>query len=111
MEIGEIMPILHEELIPGDSFNIGESVFARLAPLAVPTYGSFYFKTASMFVPYYQLKAMLKYRVDLWCKEFLKSESRIDFSRQPDAFLGVSDKPSPIADARGCDVLSVSLIP
>ncbi len=27
-----------------------------------------------------------------------------------DAFRGVSDKPSPIANARGCDVLSVSLI-
>lgn len=55
LEIGEILPILHEDLVPGDSFNIGESVFARLAPLSVPTYGSFYFKTASMFVPYYQL--------------------------------------------------------
>ena len=41
----------------------------------------------------------------------LKSESRIDFSPQPDAFLGVSDKPPPTAIARGCDGLSVSLIP
>ena len=51
--------------------------------------------------------------MDLGCieKKSLNQESRIDFSRQADAFRGVSDKPSPIAYARGCDVLSVSLIP
>lgn len=55
MEIGEIMPLMHEELIPGDTVNVSEGIFSRLAPLAVPTYGSFSFRTATMFVDYYQL--------------------------------------------------------
>ena len=56
MDFGQIVPIfVQHEIVPGDSFNIKNNVFARLAPLAVPTYGNCYFKTASFFVPYHQV--------------------------------------------------------
>ena len=40
----------------------------------------------------------------------INQKARIDFSHQPEAFLGASDKPSPIVYVRGCAVLSVSLL-
>ena len=37
-KIGQIIPIYHEALIPGDKVNVNTSVFSRFAPLAVPSY-------------------------------------------------------------------------
>lgn len=55
LEIGQIIPIMHEDCRMGDVLNVHEGIFSRLAPLAVPTYGQFYVKTATMFVDYYQV--------------------------------------------------------
>lgn len=55
MDFGQIVPMFVEETVPGDKFNIGAEYFSRLAPLAVPTYGKFQFKTVAAFVPYHQI--------------------------------------------------------
>ncbi|QCS36041.1 major capsid protein [Capybara microvirus Cap1_SP_104] len=55
MEIGQILPIHSLECVPSDSVNLKGSAFARMAPLVVPTYGSFFLKTASFFVPLHQV--------------------------------------------------------
>lgn len=55
MDFGQIVPLLAEETIPGDKFNIGAEYFSRMAPLVKPTYGQFSFKTVAAFVPYYMI--------------------------------------------------------
>lgn len=55
MNFGEIVPLLVEETVPGDKFNINANYFSRMAPLAKPTYGKFQFKTVAGFVPYHQI--------------------------------------------------------
>ena len=55
MDFGQIVPLLCEETVPGDQFNIGAEYFSRMAPLVRPTYGKFSFKTVSAFVPYHQI--------------------------------------------------------
>lgn len=55
MDLGQIVPLFSEELIPGDKFNVKADFFSRLAPLVKPTYGKFAFKTVSAFVPYFQV--------------------------------------------------------
>lgn len=55
LDISQISVLMHEDLVPGDQYTVNTNIFARLAPLAVPTYGSFFFKTATMFIPYYQV--------------------------------------------------------
>lgn len=55
MDFGQIVPLLAEETIPGDKFNIDANYFSRMAPLVKPTYGKFSFKTVAGFVPYHQL--------------------------------------------------------
>ena len=55
MDFGQIIPLFNEETVPGDKFKIGADFFSRLAPLALPTYGKFSFKTVSAFVPYYMV--------------------------------------------------------
>lgn len=54
-KIGQILPIFHREVIPGDSFNVNTSVFARFAPLSVPAYVDLKLRTMTVFVPYHQL--------------------------------------------------------
>lgn len=54
-EFGQIIPLFVEETVPGDKFTINGHYFSRMAPLAVPTYGKFSFKTVSAFVPYHQI--------------------------------------------------------
>lgn len=54
-QFGQILPLFYEETVPGDKFTIEANFFSRLAPLAKPTYGKFSFKTASFFVPYFQV--------------------------------------------------------
>ena len=55
MNFGEIVPLLAEETVPGDKFNISGNYFSRMAPLVKPTYGKFSFKTVAGFVPYHQI--------------------------------------------------------
>ena len=55
LNFGEIMPLMVEETVPGDKLSVNADYFSRLAPLAVPTYGKFQFKTVSAFVPYHQI--------------------------------------------------------
>lgn len=62
MNFGEIVPLLAEETVPGDKFNISGNYFSRMAPLAKPTYGKFQFKTVAGFVPYHQVA----YDADAW---------------------------------------------
>lgn len=55
MDFGQPMPLYIKAMVPGDMFNINAQYFARLAPLVKPTYGRFSFRTATYFVPLYQL--------------------------------------------------------
>lgn len=55
MDFGQIVPLAAIETVPSDKFNIQASYFSRTAPLVKPTYGKFSFRTASIFVPYYQI--------------------------------------------------------
>lgn len=57
MNFGQCVPIYCEELVPGDKFNVKQNVFARLAPLVVPTYSNnnLRFNTFATFVPYHQV--------------------------------------------------------
>lgn len=55
LNIGQIIPIFNEEVVPGDVINVKSSYFARLQPLNKPTYGKMDFKTATMYVPYHQV--------------------------------------------------------
>lgn len=55
MDFGEIVPLLAEEVVPGDKFSVKGSYFSRMAPLVKPTYGKFSFRTMSSFVPYFQV--------------------------------------------------------
>ena len=62
MDFGEIVPMFVEETVPGDKFNISAEYFSRMAPLVVPTYGKFSYKTVAAFVPYHQIA----YDSDAW---------------------------------------------
>lgn len=55
MNFGEIVPLMVEETVPGDKFNVGAEYFSRMAPMVVPTYGKFDFRTVAAFVPYHQV--------------------------------------------------------
>lgn len=55
MDIGQIGVLFNEELIPSDEFPVKGHFFARVSPLAKPTFGRILFKTVSMFVPYHQV--------------------------------------------------------
>lgn len=54
-EIGQILPLWPCETIIGGEYPVKATHFARLAPLVKPTYGKMYFKTVTMFIPYYQI--------------------------------------------------------
>lgn len=55
LNFGQIVPLLAEETIAGDKFNVNGKYFSRMAPLAKPTYGQFSFHTVASFVPYHQI--------------------------------------------------------
>lgn len=55
MDFGQIVPLMVEETVPGDQFNVKGNYFSRMAPLVKPTYGKFSFKTVAGFVPYHQI--------------------------------------------------------
>lgn len=54
-KIGQILPIFHQECVPGDKFNVHIGSFARFLPLAVPSYVNLTYRTLSVFVPYHQV--------------------------------------------------------
>lgn len=54
-KIGQIIPIFHQECVPGDKFRLNSHMFARFAPLAVPSYINLKYRTLSCFVPYHQV--------------------------------------------------------
>ncbi|QCS36491.1 major capsid protein [Capybara microvirus Cap3_SP_431] len=49
------------DIIPRDHFRVSTNTTIRTAPLAVPTYGSLYYKNASFFVPRNQLDEAFNY--------------------------------------------------
>lgn len=55
MNFGEIVPLCVEEVVPGDKISVDAEYFSRLAPLVMPTYGKFSFKTVAGYVPYHQI--------------------------------------------------------
>lgn len=54
-KIGQILPIFHQECVPGDNFRVHIGSFARFLPLAVPSYVNLTYRTLSVFVPYHQV--------------------------------------------------------
>lgn len=54
-KIGQILPIFHEEVVPGDKLNLRSRMFARFEKLAVPSYVRLNYRTMSVFVPYHQI--------------------------------------------------------
>lgn len=54
-KIGQILPILHQECVPGDHFRVSSHAFFRFLPLAVPSYVKLMYRTMSVFVPYHQV--------------------------------------------------------
>lgn len=54
-DFGQILPLYHRSLLPGDEFNVPARYFCRMSPLVKPCYGRVSFKTASFFVPYHQV--------------------------------------------------------
>lgn len=54
-KIGQILPIYHQEMIPGDSVDVHSTMFCRTLPLAVPSYVTLKYRTMSVFVPYHQV--------------------------------------------------------
>lgn len=67
-KIGQIFPIYHEALIPGDHVKVNTSVFSRFAPLAVPSYVRLNLRTMTLFVPYHQLAD--------GCESFFSNQSK-----------------------------------
>lgn len=54
-KIGQILPIMHQECVPGDKFRFNIHNFSRFMPLAVPAYVDLTYRTMSVFVPYHQV--------------------------------------------------------
>lgn len=54
-KIGQILPIFHEYLVPGDKFEVRSKMFSRFLPLAVPSYVKLNYRTLTVFVPYHQV--------------------------------------------------------
>ena len=54
-KIGQILPVYHQECIPGDNITLDHSMFCRFQPLAVPAYVTLKYRTMSVFVPYHQV--------------------------------------------------------
>lgn len=54
-KIGQILPIFHQECVPGDRFRVSSHAFFRFLPLAVPSYVKLMYRTMSVFVPYHQV--------------------------------------------------------
>lgn len=51
MDFGTIQPTYFAEVVPNDNFHVSMSSFARLAPLAVPTFGRLECISRAFFVP------------------------------------------------------------
>ena len=48
---GYLIPVYCEEVLPGDSFNVKATMFARLATPIVPLLDNLYLESFSFFVP------------------------------------------------------------
>lgn len=55
MQFGQIVPLYEQAVLPGDHFKVDVNIFSRCAPLVVPLYGDAQVRSASFFVPYYQI--------------------------------------------------------
>lgn len=55
-KIGQILPIFHQECIPGDHFVVDMHSFSRFQPMSVPSFINLKLRTITLFVPYHQLK-------------------------------------------------------
>lgn len=51
MNSGKLVPIMVDEILPGQTVNLRPFIFARLATLAVPVMDNCYFDTFAFFVP------------------------------------------------------------
>lgn len=51
-DFGYLIPICYRDMVPNDDFVVTPSLFTRLAPLAVPTYGNIKCRVHHFFVPY-----------------------------------------------------------
>jgi len=51
MDAGYLVPIYHQEVLPGDSFNMSGTIFARLATPIYPVMDNLYVTTSFFFVP------------------------------------------------------------
>jgi len=54
-KIGQLLPIFHQETVPGDTVKLHSSMFCRTLPLSVPSYVNLVYRTMSVFVPYHQV--------------------------------------------------------
>lgn len=54
-KIGQLLPIFHQECVPGDTVTLHSSMFCRTLPLSVPSYVNLVYRTMSVFVPYHQV--------------------------------------------------------
>lgn len=54
-KIGQILPIVALDCVPGDHIPLHVSQFARFQPLNVPAYVKLDFRTMAVFVPYHQV--------------------------------------------------------
>ena len=52
MKMGEIVPILTQEVIPGDKFRVNTQSLIKFAPLLSPTFNAIDLKIDFFFVPY-----------------------------------------------------------
>lgn len=50
-DFGDFVPIVCQEMVPTDKFEVNAQVFCRMAPLAVPTYGKIHGYVNSFYVP------------------------------------------------------------
>lgn len=51
-DFGYLVPICVRDMVPNDDYVVNPSLFCRLAPLALPTYGRITCRVHSFFVPY-----------------------------------------------------------
>lgn len=55
MDFGKLSILYHKSCIPRDKISYSQNIFSRVAPMNFPTYGNMEVRTATGFVPYYQV--------------------------------------------------------
>lgn len=51
-DMGELIPVMHDEVVPGDRFKISSEVVVRMQPLVSPVLHPIYCRVEYFFVPY-----------------------------------------------------------